>query len=118
MIKELISNREKYFWSKSLDGVIIIGGYNEGRFYGKIELTLEDKNIKMRIDVSNGISTSIGFPEQSFSNHTEEYIVLNELFVNFDEYLNNPKTTTNQEMNREVLMQNVKDLLPKYDKIK
>lgn len=54
MIKELIEQKDKYFWSKSEEGTIIVGGYNNGRFYGQIELTIDENTATIKMDVSNG----------------------------------------------------------------
>ena|SRR3989338_3190538 len=117
MIKQLLENMSLYFWSKSNEDTIIIGGHNNGRFYGQIELTLDEQTATIKTDVSNGVSSSIRLADRSYSNQTEEYQQIKELFDRIDEYLNNSDTKLNQELYREKLMHNVLDLLPNYSDV-
>jgi hypothetical protein len=119
MIKELIEHKNKYFWSKSERGTIIIGGTNKGRNYGNIELSMDDNIAAMKIVVSNGVSQSERLlPDKEYSKLTVEYKLIKDLFENIDNYLSNSDTKFNQEMHRGTLLQNVFELLPKYDNIR
>ncbi len=115
MIKKLIEQKEKYFWSKSSSGAVIVGGYNDGRFYGQIEFTIDKNSATIKIDISNGVSSSRGLPERHYSNTTLEYKQIAEIFKNIDGYLNDPHTISNQKEHRAELLQNVMNLLPKYE---
>lgn len=117
MIKELVENKNKYFWSTSSKGSIIIGGYNHGRFYGQIEFSIDENTATIKMDVSNGVSSAMGLAERLYSNLTQEYQLIEEMFNHIDEYLTDPNTKLHQELNRTELIQNVMNLLPKYSNI-
>jgi len=118
MIKELIEQKERYLWSKSLSGTIIVGGYNDGRFYGQIEFSIDKNSATIIIDVSNGVSSSTRLPERHYSTAKLEYQQIAEIFKNIDGYLNDPHTISNQEMHRKELLRNVMNLLPKYESLR
>ena len=114
MINELYHDKEKYFWSKSEDKTIIVGGTNNRRFYGKIELVLNDIKAIVKITISNGVSSSMILTDRPYSHLTPEYSQIKELYDTIDDYLNDPDVKLDQEVHRERLLQNVFDLLPKY----
>jgi len=118
MINELIKQKNKYLWSKSERGTIIIGGYNNGRFYGNIELFMDEAIATMKIVISNGVTNTKRLqPDKEYSNLTNEYNLIKYLFENIDSYLADPDIKFKQEMDREKLLQNVFDFLPKYNHI-
>ena len=117
MIKELSANKNKYFWSKSFDGNIIIGGYNNGLFYGQIVLAMDENTAPVQADESNGATSSISQADKTYSKLTQEYRIIETLFTEMDEYLEMQDTKFNQELMRETLMKNVMNLLPDYSNL-
>lgn len=117
MIQELINSREKYLLSRSANGIIIFGGYNHGRFYGQVEIILTVEKAIVRTTVSDGVSLSISLADIEYLNVTTEYQSISKLNGDIDHYLDNADTIKNQELNREKLLQNLFDLLPKYDEV-
>ena len=117
MIEEIALNKQKYFWYRSDDLTIIAGGSHGGRFFGQIEFILKDEVAIAEITVSNGVSSSIRLSPREYSSQTSEYEMISHIYENIDDYLQDKEIINNQEANREILLQNLFELLPRYENI-
>lgn len=116
MIEDIFKNKEKYFWSKSEDGTIIVGGSNQSRFYGQIKIKLTDEKVIIGIEISNGATTiARKLPDIEYVSPTFEYLQYKKRYEEIGDYLNKDEIKFNQDINRIKLLQNVFDLLPKYN---
>jgi len=59
MFKELITNKEKYFWTRNNPGQILMGGSEGGRFYGIMDCSINKDTACIKRTISNGVSSSM-----------------------------------------------------------
>jgi hypothetical protein len=115
MLNNLIDEQNNYFWSWSSDKTIIIGGNDEGIFYGKIELLLNKNNAVIKTDISNGVTSSIGISPMEYNKGSKEFEIISEIYQKFEEFITSQNTSIRQELERKNLMKNVFNLLSKYE---
>lgn len=115
MIQKLLENKQKFFWSKSAQGEIIVGGYGNGaRYYGTIVFTLHEDKAIMRIDIISGMSIEDQRNQTKEFNREidqSEYSNVKNLFKEIEDYLELENTKLVQNINREELMSNLYEFL-------
>lgn len=116
MIGEIINNKEKYFWSKSVDeeNEFKVGGYDAGKFYGMVRFRVAHDHIFMLTDVSNGLSSAQSLPSKRFDSGTHEFLMLETFFKELATYIEMDATKENHASNPVALLSNLFKLLPKY----
>lgn len=117
MIKQLFEEKEKFYWSKTDEGAIVVGGSDYGRFYGHVILKMDEHRVVAEITISDGAASSMLLADRPYSNLTEEYRLVKELFDTIDDYLADPEIQLNQKLNRATLLGNVLELLPKHGNV-
>ena len=113
-IQRLSQKKSKYFWSISSDDILICGGNNKGRIYGIIEIEITNEQANINKTSSDGVSSTMQLAPEEYSNSTKEYQELLKLKQEIKHYLEDDKITAYQDENRDSLMRNVSELLPKY----
>lgn len=114
MLNELITNKEKYHWSRSLNNNIIVGGYDSGRFYGQVEFIFNDDFITIKTQISNGVSASKNIPDKIIAKGTADFYLVQKFSLTLDDYLKLPETQLDYLIKRRELLDNTFNLLPKY----
>ena len=110
MLKELITNKEKYCWSWNSDGDLILGNASMG-LKGMVTFTLTPKWANISPWVEQMPGKFIGQP-QTFLKGTPTYKSISILFKTIEEYLK-----TAPKINREqlfLLSRNTLELLHEY----
>ncbi|MDX2173484.1 MAG: hypothetical protein SFY56_10200 [Bacteroidota bacterium] len=115
MLNELITNKEKYHWSRSINNNIIVGGYDSGRFYGQAEFIFSDTFITVKTQISNGVSSSKNIPDTIIAKGTADFDLIQNFSQSLDEYLELPDIQLDYLIKRRELLDNTFNLLPKYE---
>jgi hypothetical protein len=113
IIQECLKNKDKYFFSIK-DNVIMCGGRSAGKFYGLLEVKIDEEAATIYQETSNGISESITLTPEQHVDGTNEYIELVHFQTEISEYLKNNETLIFQDLNRETLLRNTLELLPSH----
>lgn len=102
----------RYFWSINSKDELVCGGYNNGNSYGHIEIAIDDEQAIIYRTIGDGTSTSMMLSPQPYSKLTKEYNDLCSLRERVEDYLKEAGTSAYQDLHRESLMRNVRELLP------
>lgn len=111
----LSQNKSSYFFSVSTDDdsktkLLTCGGLT----YGQIEVEMTDDCVNIAMTNSDMAGSSMTISRNEYTNLTETYEAAVQFISDIEVYLDEPGTDTYQEANRQVLMRNMIDLLPKH----
>lgn len=114
--QQLWANRQNYLWTVNDDQTVTIGGYtySDAREYGSVRLKLDSEYSYVYVTLSDGVSNCSPLAERPYSNKTQQYLDIKAIFDEIGDYLEDSATKQHQEVNREILVQNVQNLLPQY----
>ena len=115
MIEELVNNKEKYLWSRSVaeEDTFNVGGMDGGRFMGLVQFRIKEDRFTMHVTQSDGVGRGQTLPPRSIEKGTPPFDILSKFFAEFDTYFELESTKLNYELNRSTLLKNLFDLLPR-----
>ncbi|MCB1712596.1 MAG: hypothetical protein KDH96_09045 [Candidatus Riesia sp.] len=106
----LLLNFKNYYWSFDEDDVLTCGGYINGILYGLIKFYINEDRLQIE-ETKKSETLDLLLSPRFYKNETVTYKNAIELSKRVREYLDNPDSKANQELNRDQLISNIDKLL-------
>lgn len=103
IIEVLYKRKNEFFWSKSIDGSLVVGGYINGNFFGQINFHLSEDSVDVKGSWPPDEEINIIYPSRDGS----QYNLYKFLIQEIENYLLLPETVRQQELNRDLLIRNL-----------
>jgi hypothetical protein len=106
ILERLYKRKKEFYWSKSLDGSLVVGGYINGNFLGQINFYLSEDKIEVKGSWPPDSNINI-----SYETGSSQYELNKFLIGEIESYLRFPETELQQELNRDKLIRNLFEYL-------